>query len=54
MLTSLADLAVSQHAWATTDLEYYSPFAVQTVVDPDDDTNGLLRFTLSNITQHDL
>lgn len=36
------------------DLEYYSPTAVTTVVDPDDDTNGFLRLTLSNITQHDL
>lgn len=46
--------ALDLHAWATNDLEYYSPFAVQTVEDPDDSTNGLLRFTLSNITQHDL
>jgi hypothetical protein len=28
--------------------------AVTTIVDPDDETNGFVRFTLSNITQHDL
>ncbi|CED85101.1 Concanavalin A-like lectin/glucanase, subgroup [Phaffia rhodozyma] len=35
------------HAWATDDLEWYSPEAVTTA-------NGSLVLTLSNITQHDL
>jgi hypothetical protein len=53
-LTHQLPLAFSQHAWSTNDLEYYSPAAVTTVQDPDDETNGFCRFTLKNITTHDL
>lgn len=34
-------------------MQYYSPQAVTTIEDPDDATNGFLRFTLSKVDNHD-